>query len=85
MANNRQSTPPQPAPWHDVPATGPILRYKAAAEYLGISKSAFFRLIAEGHLPQPIALTAGAYPNAAKGYPRPWLDAVIAARASEIR
>lgn len=66
------------APWHGLPVTGPILRQRDASAYIGVSRSTFYRLLSEGSLPQPINLTANA-----KGFPRPWLDAVLAAWAAE--
>ncbi len=65
-------------PWHGLPVTGPILRQRDASAYMGVSRSTFYRLVAEGSLPKPISLTANA-----KGFPRPWLDAVLAAWAAE--
>ena len=69
------------APWAGIPATGPILRPKDAAEYLGYGRSQFYALVGKGELPQLIKLGSGA--GGASGVPKPWLDAVIAARAAE--
>jgi excisionase family DNA binding protein len=66
-------------PWAAIPATGPLLRPKDAAEYLGYSKSQFYALAERGELPAPIKIGRGH--NGAAGVPRPWLDAIIAARA----
>lgn len=66
-------------PWASIPAAGPLLRPKDAAEYLGYSKSHFYALVERGELPKPIKIGRGF--NAATGVPRPWLDAVIADRA----
>lgn len=65
-------------PWHGLPVTGPILRQRDASAYMGVSRSTFYRLVSEGALPKPINLTANA-----KGFPRPWLDAVLAAWAAQ--
>lgn len=65
-------------PWHGLPVTGPILRQRDASAYMGISRSTFYRLVSEGELPPPINLTSNA-----KGFPKPWLDAVLEAWAAE--
>jgi len=62
--------------WKSVTPTGPLLRPKQAAEYLGISVSTYYLRAAEGRLPDPKRLAAG---MRVAGIPRPWLDAVIAA------
>ena len=67
-------------PWQGVPATGPMLRPKDAAAYLGYSVSQFYSLAAQGFVPQPIRIGPGH--NGGAGVPRPWLDALIAARAA---
>ena len=64
-------------PWKSIAATGPILRTELAAEYLGISKQRYYSLAAEGALPTPLKIG-----TRASGLPRPWLDAIIAERAS---
>lgn len=73
---------PTTSPWKGIPATGPILRPKAAAEYLGYSPTRFYTLVARGDLPKPIKIGRGAS-NAACGVPKPWLDALIASCAAE--
>jgi predicted DNA-binding transcriptional regulator AlpA len=62
-------------PWETIPATGPLLRPKAAAAYLGISVSRFYGLAAEGLVPRPIRIGRGS--NGASGVPVRWLDALI--------
>lgn len=69
------------SPWAGIPATGPLLRPRAAAEYVGISKGRYYILAARGELPAPIPI--GRRLARATAVPRPWLDAVIAARAVE--
>ena len=68
-------------PWAAIPPTGPLLRPKAAAEYLGYSKAQYYALVETGDLPQPIKIGRGH--NGASAVPRPWLEAVIASRAAE--
>lgn len=69
-------------PWDAIPATGPLLRPKAAREYLGgYSKTRFYELVRSGDLPKPIKIGPGGF-NAATGIPLAWLQAVIADRAS---
>lgn len=63
------------APWEGIPATGPLMRPETAAEYIGVSTSAVYRMINQGRLP-PIAKLG----KRASGIPKPWLDAVIADR-----
>lgn len=67
-------------PWDDIPPTGPLLRPKDAAAYLGYSKAWYYALASRGDLPSPIQMGRGQ--GAATAVPRPWLDAVIAARAA---
>ncbi|SLJ88352.1 hypothetical protein SAMN06295987_101792 [Novosphingobium mathurense] len=67
-------------PWAGLPATGPLLRPKAAAEYLGCSVSAYYASAARGELPAFIKMGRGHFGSVA--VPRPWLDAVIAARVN---
>jgi len=38
---------------------GPILRPAAAATYLGLSRSAFYRIVKEGKIQAPIRIGAG--------------------------
>jgi predicted DNA-binding transcriptional regulator AlpA len=64
-------------PWAGIPACGPLLRTEDAARYLGLSRSYFHKLAARGDLPTPIKIGLKA-----SGLPRPWLDAVISARAA---
>lgn len=68
-------------PWFDIPAAGPMLRPNAAAGYLGYSIGQYYALAAKGELPRPIKIGRGQ--NGASAVPRPWLDALIAARAVE--
>jgi predicted DNA-binding transcriptional regulator AlpA len=63
-------------PWASVPATGPVLRPDAAAEYLGLSITHYYEQARRGILPKPIKMGLRA-----SGVPRPWLDAVVAANA----
>lgn len=63
-------------PWRDIPATGPLLRPLAAAEYLGITKSSYYRLAKTGDLPLPVRIG-----QRFAGVPKPWLDAIIASHA----
>jgi predicted DNA-binding transcriptional regulator AlpA len=65
-------------PWADIPPTGPLLRPRAAAEYLGLSVSGFYKLVSKDKLPSPIRFGVQA-----SGVPQPWLDAVIARKAAE--
>lgn len=67
-------------PWANLPARGPYLRPKKAAEYLGISKTTFYRLVNAGKIPAPIRF--GSALNAAVGVPQVWLDAAIAGNAA---
>ena len=78
MCGNANVSCQRQPPWHGLPVTGPILRQRDASAYMGVSRSTFYRLLAEGSLPKPISLTANA-----KGFPRPWLDAVLASWAAE--
>lgn len=61
------------------PACGPLLRPAAAAAYLGLSISTFYEQIKAGMLPPLVKIG-----SRASGVPKPWLDAFIAARATEI-
>lgn len=63
-------------PWEGIPATGPLLRPKAAATYLGYSLSRFYSLVSEGKIP---LVKLGRGFNGASGVPQPWCDAIIAA------
>jgi len=67
-------------PWANIPPSGPLLRPKDAAAYLGYSTRWYYALAAKGDLPSPIRMADGK--TAASAVPRPWLDAVIAARAA---
>lgn len=69
------------APWAGLPATGPLLPLKQAAQYIGYSLSGYYAAAARGELPPTIKMGRGVGGRVA--VPRPWLDAVIAARASE--
>ena len=69
-------------PWKDINPTGPIFRPREAAAYYGVSLSSYYELIQAGELPQFIKLGGRAR---ASGVPRPWLDAVIAHRATAAR
>lgn len=60
------------------PACGPLLR-PAVAAYLGLSISTFYEQIKAGMLPPLVKIG-----SRASGVPKPWLDAFIAARATEI-
>ena len=60
---------PTDSPWAELPATGPLLRPKAAAQYLGYSKSQYYALADRGELPKPIKIGRGH--NAATGVPVP--------------
>jgi predicted DNA-binding transcriptional regulator AlpA len=61
--------------------TGPLLGPVEAAAYLGFrSRTKFYEMVNQGHLPAPIRLRDGAKLT---GIPRPWLDAIIAARVAE--
>lgn len=66
-------------PWKSTPPTGPLLRPKQAAEYLGIGVATYYEHAANGTLPKPIQLSTGIK---ASGIPRPWLDAIIAQAAA---
>lgn len=63
-------------PWATVPPTGPVLRPEDAAEYLGISVTTYYDQAGKGMLPSPFQIGVRA-----TGVPRPWLDAVVTARA----
>jgi predicted DNA-binding transcriptional regulator AlpA len=63
-----------------MPATGPLLRPQEAAAYLGYSAGQYYALAAKGLLPRPIKIGPGH--NGAAAVPRPWLDALISARAN---
>ncbi len=39
-------------PWAGIPATGPLLRPAAAAEYLGVSRATFYKKAAGGVFPK---------------------------------
>ena len=69
-------------PWAHIPPSGPLLRAKAAAAYIGYSKAQFYALVNEGILPAPIHLGDNCH---AAGVSKPWLDAVIASRAAATR
>jgi predicted DNA-binding transcriptional regulator AlpA len=64
-------------PWADVPITGPFLRPKNAADYIGLSLPRYYHEAAAGRLPAFVKLG-----GRASGVPQPWLDAVIQARVS---
>lgn len=66
-------------PWDGIPVTGPLIRVNAAAEYVGYSVTQFYELVKQGVLPKPLHLGNS---QRAAGVPKPWLDAVIAARAA---
>jgi excisionase family DNA binding protein len=66
-------------PWIGIPATGPFVRVGDAAAYLGISKSTYYEEVSSGSLP---ICKIG---RRASGVPKPWLDAVIAARVAASR
>ena len=65
-------------PWDEVPATGPLLRVRVAAQYLGLSISHYYALAQRGELPNVIKIG-----ERAAGVPTPWLDAVVRARVGE--
>jgi len=65
-------------PWLDVEPTGPFLRPKQAAEYIGVSLAGYYQHANDGNLPKFVKLSLNA-----SGVPRPWLDAVIAARCGK--
>ena len=67
--------------WENVPATGPLLRCAEAAEYVGYSRQQYRTLAKQGDLPPLIKM--GRNYSGASVVPKPWLDAVIAARAAE--
>jgi excisionase family DNA binding protein len=66
---------PLPRPWAEIPATGPFLRVRSAAEYLGLSVSHYYSLAKRGDLPGVVKIG-----ERASGVPRPWLDAVVKSR-----
>lgn len=70
-----------PPPWADIPATGPLLRPKDAAAYIGYSPQQYYALATIGEMPPLIKIGRGQ--KGASGVPRPWLDAVIASRHAE--
>lgn len=58
-----------------------MLRPVDAAAYLGFrSRTKFYEMVNQGELPAPIRLRKG---GNLTGIPRPWLDAIIAARVAE--
>jgi predicted DNA-binding transcriptional regulator AlpA len=68
-------------PWNAVPPTGPMLRPSEAAAYLGFkSRQQLYEMVRCGEVPAPIRLRKV---GNASGIPRPWLDAIIAARVAE--
>ena len=68
-------------PWSSVPPTGPMLRPSEAAAYLGFkSRQQLYQMVRSGEVPAPIRLRKE---GNASGIPRPWLDAIIAARVAE--
>lgn len=67
-------------PWASLPATGPLLPVRAAAEFLGYSLSGYYAGAARGELPPIIKIGRGTGGRAA--VPRPWLEALIQARAA---
>ena len=68
-------------PWSSVLPTGPMLRPDEAAAYLGFkSRQKLYAMVRKGEVPAPIRLRKE---GNASGIPRPWLDAVIAARVAE--
>lgn len=66
------------APWRSVVPTGPILRPADAAKYIGVSLTTYYDQASQGLLPSPEKIA-----GRASGVPRPWLDAVIAARFAQ--
>lgn len=69
------------APWAGLPATGPLLPLKQAAQYIGYSLSGYYAAAARGELPPIIKIGRGQGGRVA--VPRPWLDALIASRANQ--
>jgi len=57
---------------------GPIFRPEAAAAYLGLSKSAFYRLVKAGKICQPLRIGAGT-----SGHPKTMLDDFISRLAAD--
>lgn len=57
---------------------GPILRANAAARYLSISRSQFYRLVRTGRITRGVKLS-----DFVVGYPQPELDAFIARCATQ--
>ena len=66
-------------PWAGIEPEGPILRPPDAAEYYGVGLSTYYQLAEAGHVPKPMKLADRARSS---GVPKPFLDAVIAARVS---
>jgi excisionase family DNA binding protein len=65
-------------PWAGIPAQTPILRPSEAARHLGVSRSQFYTLVANGDLPRPFRIG-----ERSVGLPKAWLDSVVAARFAE--
>lgn len=65
--------------WESIPPKGPLLRPKWAATYLGISRSSYYRMAAEGRVPPSIRIGEGF--SAAVGVPLPWLEACVSEAA----
>jgi excisionase family DNA binding protein len=66
-------------PWAGIPPSGPLMRPKEAANYLGYSRSAFYAAVQRGDI-KLIKMGNGA--GGASALPRPWADAIIAAKAA---
>lgn len=64
-------------PWENIPPTGPMLRPKEAAAWLGLSLTGYYEQCRSGHVPKPIKIGLRS-----TGVPKPWLDAVIAFRVT---
>jgi predicted DNA-binding transcriptional regulator AlpA len=69
-------------PWESIPVTGPLLRPKWAAAYLGITRQQYYYMMKGGRVPPTISVGDG--PGAAVGVPIPWLEAFVRARAEMV-
>jgi predicted DNA-binding transcriptional regulator AlpA len=68
-------------PWVDCPPTGRLVRSAEAAKFLGLSRSRFYQMVAEGSLPRPFKVSPDA-DSRVVALPLSWLESVVAARAA---
>lgn len=77
VPTTKDSPIPVSIEWANVPASGPLLRPSKAAQYLGLSRSTLYAMVAEGQFPAFIKLS-----ERASAVPMSWIQAFVTHRAS---